>query len=87
MGQRPVRLRHEEQGKEEGQVKNAELRHLVDHDDPEPASAVLGLPQLQIMGSMEHLMERIRRGIPCPLGWLHKGPVAVPAGAGHWSRC
>ena len=39
VGQRPVRLRHEEQGKEEGQHKNAELRHLVDHDDPEPASA------------------------------------------------
>ncbi|MFM8544382.1 MAG: lysozyme, partial [Vulcanococcus sp.] len=27
----------------------------------------------------------LQRGIPCPVGWLHHGPVDAPRGGGHWS--
>jgi GH24 family phage-related lysozyme (muramidase) len=36
-------------------------------------------------GRIEHLIEQLQRGIPCPVGWLHKGPVSAPTGGGHWS--
>ena len=30
-------------------------------------------------------MEQLNRGIPCPVGWLHRGPASAPSGGGHWS--
>lgn len=36
-------------------------------------------------GCTDHLIEQLQRGIPCPVGWLHKGPVSAPTGGGHWS--
>jgi GH24 family phage-related lysozyme (muramidase) len=36
-------------------------------------------------GRFERLVEQLNRGIPCPVGWLHKGSAASPTGGGHWS--
>jgi len=36
-------------------------------------------------GRIEHLIEQLQRGIPCPVGWLHKGSATAPTGGGHWS--
>jgi len=36
-------------------------------------------------GCIDHLMEQLKRGIPCPVGWLHKGSASSPTGGGHWS--
>jgi GH24 family phage-related lysozyme (muramidase) len=36
-------------------------------------------------GRIDHLIEMLRLGIPCPVGWLHKGPASSPTGGGHWS--
>jgi hypothetical protein len=36
-------------------------------------------------GSIEDLIEQVKRGLPCPVGWLHRGPVSTPTGGGHWS--
>ena len=36
-------------------------------------------------GCIDHLIAQLQRGIPCPVGWLHKGPVTAPSGGGHWS--
>jgi GH24 family phage-related lysozyme (muramidase) len=36
-------------------------------------------------GRIEHLVQQLQRGIPVPVGWLHKGPVTAPTGGGHWS--
>ena len=36
-------------------------------------------------GSIEHLIEQLKRGLPCPVGWLHRGSVSTPTGGGHWS--
>jgi GH24 family phage-related lysozyme (muramidase) len=36
-------------------------------------------------GGIDHLIHQLQRGIPCPVGWLHKGSAASPTGGGHWS--
>ncbi|QBE68646.1 lysozyme [Synechococcus sp. WH 8101] len=36
-------------------------------------------------GCIDHLIAQLQRGIPCPVGWLHQGPVSSPTGSGHWS--
>ena len=36
-------------------------------------------------GCIEHLIAQLKQGIPCPVGWLHKGSVSAPRGGGHWS--
>jgi hypothetical protein len=36
-------------------------------------------------GSIAHLIEQLKRGLPSPVGWLHKGPISAPSGGGHWS--
>ena len=36
-------------------------------------------------GSLDTLLSLLRRGVPVPVGWLHRGPVSAPAGGGHWS--
>ena len=46
----------------------------------------LGLEaRFRIDGRIDYLIEQLKRGIPCPVGWLHKGSVASPTGGGHWS--
>lgn len=34
--------------------------------------------------SWQTIQQQIDRGIPVPLGILHKGPVSAPTGGGHW---
>jgi hypothetical protein len=36
-------------------------------------------------GCIQRLIEQLQLGIPCPVGWLHKGPTSSPTGGGHWS--
>ena len=36
-------------------------------------------------GAIDDLIHQLEFGIPCPVGWLHKGPASSPRGAGHWS--
>jgi hypothetical protein len=31
------------------------------------------------------LESSIRRGVPVPVGYLHRGPIEAPAGGGHWA--
>ena len=35
-------------------------------------------------GSWQDIEELLQRGIPVPIGILHKGPVSNPRGGGHW---
>lgn len=35
-------------------------------------------------GSWQDIEELLQRGIPVPIGILHKGPVSNPSGGGHW---
>jgi hypothetical protein len=62
------------------------------HGDATDASAqVMALQSLGLQarfrmdGCIEHLIEQLERGLPCPVGWLHKGPISAPSGGGHWS--
>ena len=32
----------------------------------------------------QDVIEQLRKGIPVPAGYLHKGPVSAPTGGGHW---
>ena len=41
--------------------------------------------ELRTDGRIEQLIAQLRLGVPVPVGWLHKGPVAAPSGGGHWS--
>jgi GH24 family phage-related lysozyme (muramidase) len=75
-----------------GQVDDQYLALVQRHGDTTDASAQvaallsLGLrARFRTDGSIEHLIEQLQRGIPCPVGWLHKGPVSAPTGGGHWS--
>jgi hypothetical protein len=36
-------------------------------------------------GCIDHLIAQLQRGIPCPVGWLHQGPISATTGGGHWS--
>ena len=36
-------------------------------------------------GSIDDLLQQLKRGVPCPAGWLHRGHVTAPDGGGHWS--
>jgi len=62
------------------------------HGDTTDASAqVAALQSLGIQarfrndGRIENLIEQLQRGIPCPVGWLHKGSATASTGDGHWS--
>jgi hypothetical protein len=75
-----------------GQRDDQYLAVVGRHGDTTDASAqVAALQSLGLQarfrtdGSIEHLIEHLQRGIPCPVGWLHKGPVSSPSGGGHWS--
>jgi GH24 family phage-related lysozyme (muramidase) len=75
-----------------GQRDDQYLALVQRHGDTTDASAQvtvlqsLGLQaRFRTDGCIEHLIEQLKRGLPCPVGWLHKGPISAPAGGGHWS--
>ena len=75
-----------------GQRDDQYLALVQRHGDTTDANAqVAALRSLGIKatfrtdGRIEHLVEQLRRGIPCPVGWLHKGSATSPTGGGHWS--
>jgi GH24 family phage-related lysozyme (muramidase) len=74
------------------QLDDQYLGLVQQHGDTTDASAqVAALHSLGLQarfrsdGSIEQLIEQLQRGLPCPVGWLHKGPVSAPSGGGHWS--
>jgi hypothetical protein len=75
-----------------GQVDDQYLALVQRHGDTTDANAqVKALQSVGVQarfrtdGSIEHLIEQLTRGLPCPVGWLHRGPVSSPSGGGHWS--
>ncbi|MBD1194446.1 glycoside hydrolase family protein [Vulcanococcus sp. Clear-D1] len=75
-----------------GQLDDQYLALVQRHGDTSDANAqVAALHSLGLQarfrtdGSIEDLIEQLKRGLPCPVGWLHKGPVSAPSGGGHWS--
>ena len=60
-------------------------------DTTDPAAQVSALRSLgiearfQTDGSLNDLIDQLKRGLPCPVGWLHHGPVSAPTGGGHCS--
>ena len=75
-----------------GQLDDQYLALVQRHGDTTDASAQaaalqsLGLEaRFRSDGCMEDLIAQLQRGIPCPVGWLHKGPASAPSGGGHWS--
>jgi GH24 family phage-related lysozyme (muramidase) len=75
-----------------GQLDDQYLALVQRHGDTTDANAqVKALESVGLQarfrtdGSIEHLIEQLKRGLPCPVGWLHKGPVSTPTGGGHWS--
>jgi hypothetical protein len=75
-----------------GQLDDQYLALVQCHGDTTDANAqVAALQSMGLQarfrtdGSIEHLIEQLKRGLPCPVGWLHKGPVSAPSGGGHWS--
>jgi GH24 family phage-related lysozyme (muramidase) len=75
-----------------GQPDDQYLALVQHHGDTTDANAqVKALQSLGLQarfrtdGCIEQLIEQLKRGIPCPVGWLHKGPVSSPSGGGHWS--
>jgi hypothetical protein len=75
-----------------GQRDDQYLALVQRHGDTTDANAqVAALQSLGLQarfrtdGRIDHLIEQLKRGIPCPVGWLHKGSAASPTGGGHWS--
>jgi GH24 family phage-related lysozyme (muramidase) len=75
-----------------GQLDDQYLALVQRHGDTTDANAQvaalhsLGLEaRFRTDGRIENLIEQLQRGLPCPVGWLHKGPVSAPKGGGHWS--
>ncbi|QPN66294.1 glycoside hydrolase family protein [Synechococcus sp. CBW1006] len=75
-----------------GQLDDQYLALVQRHGDTTNANAqVKALQSVGLQarfrtdGSIEDLIEQLKRGLPCPVGWLHKGPVSAPNGGGHWS--
>ncbi|MFM8967531.1 MAG: papain-like cysteine protease family protein [Vulcanococcus sp.] len=75
-----------------GQADDRYLALVQRHgDSTEPHAQVAALSGLGISarfrqdGRLEQLIAQLQRGIPCPVGWLHHGPVDAPRGGGHWS--
>jgi len=62
-----------------------------DSDTTDANAQVAALKSLGIQetfrsdGRIDDLIEQLKRGIPCPVGWLHKGLATTPSGGGHWS--
>jgi hypothetical protein len=75
-----------------GQLDDQFLALVQRHGDTTDANAqVAALQSLGIQsrfrtdGAIDDLIAQLQRGIPCPVGWLHKGPASSPTGGGHWS--
>jgi len=75
-----------------GQLDDQYLALVQLHGDTTDANAQLAaLADLGLSarfhrdGSFEQLIKQLQRGIPCPVGWLHRGTVSAPGGGGHWS--
>jgi hypothetical protein len=75
-----------------GQLDDQYLALVQRHGDTTDASAqVAALHSLGIQarfrtdGAIDDLVAQLQRGIPCPVGWLHKGSASAPRGGGHWS--
>ena len=75
-----------------GQLDDQFLALVHRHGDTTDANAqVAALQSLGIKarfrtdGAIDDLIHQLQLGIPCPVGWLHKGSAASPTGGGHWS--
>ena len=75
-----------------GQLDDQYLALVQRHGDTTDASAQVAALQsmglqarFRTNGSIEDLIKQLKRGVPYPVGWLHKGPVSAPSGGGHWS--
>ncbi len=75
-----------------GQLDDQFLALVQRHGDSTEATAQLAaLADLGLRarfrsdGRLTDLVAQLQRGLPCPVGWLHKGPVSAPSGGGHWS--
>ena len=75
-----------------GQLDDQFLALVQRHGDTTDASAqVAALQSLGLQarfrtdGGIDHLIHQLQQGIPCPVGWLHKGPASSYTGGGHWS--
>ncbi len=63
-------------------------RHGDSTEAPAQLAALAGLglrARFRSDGRISDLVAQLQRGLPCPVGWLHKGPVSAPSGGGHWS--
>ena len=50
------------------------------------ALATFGIvAQFRQDGTLADLYEQLSGGIPCPVGWLHRGGAKSPSGNGHWT--
>jgi GH24 family phage-related lysozyme (muramidase) len=75
-----------------GQLDDQFLALVQRHGDTTNANAQVAAlrsigieAQFRSDGRIDHLIEQLKRGTPCPVGWLHKGSAASPTGSGHWS--
>lgn len=68
------------------------LRHLLNHhgDTTSATAQIQALRHWGISarfrtdGTPQHLITQLQRGIPIPIGVLHKGSWQQPTGGGHW---
>jgi hypothetical protein len=54
------------------------------HTGPDVAPG-LSITQQHAEAFLQKDVAHAASGIPCPVGWLHKGSAASPTGGGHWS--
>lgn len=66
-------------------------RHVFKYGDTtNPIAQVRALADLGIKAayrqdmSRQDIIDQLRKGIPVPAGYLHRGPVGRPSGGGHW---
>lgn len=67
-------------------------RHVFKHGDTtNPIAQVRALEGLGITATYrqnlnrQDIVDQLRKGIPVPVGYLHRGPVGRPSGGGHWA--
>lgn len=73
--------------KSDDQYINTVYKH---GDTTSPSAQIAALAEYGVSasfkqnGSWDDLENLLKRGIPVPIGILHKGPVTNPSGGGHW---